>query len=476
MATLYRKSYPIPMPAGAEVIVRRGQKVARWRDGQGREQIAPLAEDGKRIMYVADCWYARYRDDQGVERRVSTGCRDQQAATKVLAEILAGVEKIKSGLITRTEAKICAHGDQPLSEHLQEYLRHLAAKRIRGRKVSPMYLVNVKGRLERIQRECDLTRLQDISRQGMERWLDRVEAKGMAAATRNEYLTSMIALCNWAVGDSRMLANPLIGIGKADISGDRRHLRRALTVEEIARLLNAAEMRPIAEYGRGVVKLSAKERKGRKTWAYDPVTAENLDACYARGLKRAAKRLGQLRRIGEQRRLFYLMAVSTGLRRKELAGLKVGQIHLQAAPTPFAELAGSQTKNGKPACIPLRPEVATAIRDYLHKNDRGLDDTLFAVPPTIRVFDADLDAAGIAKTDPRGRVVDIHALRHTFGTHLSAVGVHPRVAMAAMRHSRIELTMNLYTDPALLDVAGAVNLLPAFGAMAEPGLSTAKVS
>jgi hypothetical protein len=35
--------------------------------------------------------------------------------------------------------------------------------------------------------------------------------------------------------------------------------------------------------------------------------------------------------------------------------------------------------------------------------------------------------------------------------------------MAAMRHSRTELTMNHYTDPTLLDVAGAVNAMPAFG-------------
>ena len=40
--------------------------------------------------------------------------------------------------------------------------------------------------------------------------------------------------------------------------------------------------------------------------------------------------------------------------------------------------------------------------------------------------------------------------------------VHPRVAQAAMRHSRIELTTNFYTDPALLDVNGAVNALPDF--------------
>ena len=105
-----------------------------------------------------------------------------------------------------------------------------------------------------------------------------------------------------------------------------------------------------------------------------------------------------------------------------------------------------------------------------HLAQRGnpaFSQSLFTAPPKIRVFDADCQAAGIAKRDASGkcgRVVDIHALRHTFGTHLSACGVHPRTAMAAMRHSRIELTMNYYTDPTLLDVAGAVNALPAFAA------------
>jgi len=58
------------------------------------------------------------------------------------------------------------------------------------------------------------------------------------------------------------------------------------------------------------------------------------------------------------------------------------------------------------------------------------------------------------------RTVDVHALRHTFGTHLSKAGVAPRVAQAAMRHSSIDLTMNVYTDPLLLDVHGALDSLP----------------
>jgi len=99
---------------------------------------------------------------------------------------------------------------------------------------------------------------------------------------------------------------------------------------------------------------------------------------------------------------------------------------------------------------------------------------LFTLPKdAIRVLDRDLAAAGIAKHDERGRVVDIHALRHTFGTHLSKAGVAPRVAMAAMRHSSLDLTMNIYTDPVLLDVGAAVDALPAFGT-ADPLTTVAR--
>lgn len=94
----------------------------------------------------------------------------------------------------------------------------------------------------------------------------------------------------------------------------------------------------------------------------------------------------------------------------------------------------------------------------------------------IRIFDRDLVFAGIAriekrggkevviKTDERGRTIDIHALRHTFGTLLCRAGVPLRTAQAAMRHSDPSLTANVYTDPKLLDVAGALEALPILSA------------
>src|SRR5690606_5127922 len=63
--------------------------------------------------------------------------------------------------------------------------------------------------------------------------------------------------------------------------------------------------------------------------------------------------------------------------------------------------------------------------------------------------------------EQRRRTIDVHALRHTVGTMLSKGGVLPRTAQATMRHSDVNLTMNVYTDPKLLDVAGALDSLPA---------------
>jgi hypothetical protein len=96
-------------------------------------------------------------------------------------------------------------------------------------------------------------------------------------------------------------------------------------------------------------------------------------------------------------------------------------------------------------------------------DQQGIDrkEPLFNVPrQLVKCLDRDLAAAGIAKVDDRGRTIDFHALRHTFGTLLSKGGVSPRTAQQAMRHSDIRLTMNTYTDPRLLDIAGAVDALP----------------
>ncbi len=187
----------------------------------------------------------------------------------------------------------------------------------------------------------------------------------------------------------------------------------------------------------------------------------------------------QLERLGWERTLIYKMLLLTGLRKSELASLTIGQLVLDE-PHPHAVLNAADEKNRRGSKIPLRDDLIADLRQWI--NDKlclvqkqaiqagsAIPHSLPANTPLLRIpaalvkiLDRDLKWAGISKRDDRGRTVDVDAMRHTFGTMLSMGGVAPRTAQAAMRHSSIDLTMNVYTDPRLLDVAGALDSLPSF--------------
>ena len=118
-------------------------------------------------------------------------------------------------------------------------------------------------------------------------------------------------------------------------------------------------------------------------------------------------------------------------------------------------------KNRQGSTIPLRADLAADLRDWIASTTGTRDRRLFAVSPNmVKVFNRDLAFAGIPKHDERGRTACVHSLRHTFATLMSRGGVAPRTAQAAMRHASIDMTMKTYTDPRLLDVAGALDVLP----------------
>ena len=236
---------------------------------------------------------------------------------------------------------------------------------------------------------------------------------------------------------------------------DPRHKRRAMTESELTRLLDVARRRPMME--------AATVRKGkRKGERYAKLREETI---------------ARLEHIGRERALIYKTLVLTGLRKGELASLTVGQLRLDG-PASFADLDAADEKSGEGNSVPIRDDLGADLRQWLAGKLSALQDAareageliparlpadtlVFDVPDKLsKILNRDLKAAGIAKRDERGRVLDVHALRHTFGTLLSMGGVSPRTAQAAMRHSKIDLTMNVYTDPRLMDVAGALDALP----------------
>jgi len=503
MGTVYRETYTKPLPSAVEVFTRKGERFARWTDRAGRKRVARVftATDGTdRVLVEAATYTARYRDGTGRVRKVATGCRDRDAALIVLAELERRAERVRCGSLSAAEDAALDHQATPLVEHVDAYLEHLSTKRGKGNRptVARRHVDNVRRQLRRIVAECGFARLRDLNRDAVERWAATARGAGLSARTINAHLATITAFANWAVSAGRLLGNPLARLPKLDERADQRHPRRALTEDELRRLLIAARWRPLGEYGRATVrKAEATERhdpRSRATWNRAPLTLAELPAAVDRARARlrpdVVERLDQL---GRERALIYKALVLTGLRRGEAASLTVGAVDLDG-PVPCIRLRAADAKSGHAAEIPLRADLVADLRSWLSERldaaraaarakqlplpARLPDDApLFDVPPNLSsIFNRDLRAAGIPKRDDRGRVVDIHSLRHTFGTYLSKGGVAPRVAQAAMRHSTLELTMNTYTDPRLLDVAGALNALPALPLDDRPDAQQARAT
>ncbi len=454
MGSVFRKQITRPVPAGAEVVTRDGRRYARWRV-RGKLRTAPLTagEGGAdRIVTESATYFAKYRGPDGLPVVRPTGCRDKASADQVLARWEREAEQVRAGTLDPRALDAARRAAAPVADHLADFDQSLAAA---GR--SAVYRANIRRAVTRVARECGFVSLADVRREAVEGWLAARAGDGMGARTRNYYREAVVAFVNWCRDAGRLLAHDLGRLPVADARADPRRRRRALTDDELRRLLVVAAARPLAD--------ARTVRRGpRRGQAVAEVRPE------------VAARLG---RLGEERALIYKTLVLTGLRVDELRTLTVGQLDL----TPGAELLRldpAREKNREGNAVPIRADLADDLRGWLARRlaeRRAAADAaeepppdrlpggerLFTVPTGLRlILDRDLRAAGVPKRDDRGRTVDVHAMRTTFGTMLSRAGVAPRTAQEAMRHSDIKLTMGVYTDPRLLDVRGAVEKLPAF--------------
>ena len=71
MGTVYKETFTKPLPAGAKIIVRKGQRLAEWKDAKGKTRTAPLTAAGDRIAVEAGTYTAKYRDGSGIVRKVA---------------------------------------------------------------------------------------------------------------------------------------------------------------------------------------------------------------------------------------------------------------------------------------------------------------------------------------------------------------------------------------------------------------------
>ncbi|MGB0372974.1 MAG: tyrosine-type recombinase/integrase [Opitutales bacterium] len=198
----------------------------------------------------------------------------------------------------------------------------------------------------------------------------------------------------------RIPANPLAHVSKADLRGKQQR-RRALTEDELQRLLNASG----------------------------------------------------------PRRLLYTMACYTGFRQNELRQLCWGDLHLDG-DRPHVRARASTTKNGKDALIPLHPELASELKAAQPTGAKEGERVFYIDTHPDRTFVRDLKNAKVERFDGLGRKVDFHALRYTFCTMLAREGTSQRMAQELMRHSDPHLTAQIYTDISQLPTFDVVSKLP----------------
>ena len=460
MGSVYKKHVTRALPSGATVSTKRrratvkelrrdptqatvSEQVATWRDRTGEKQRAVVvigADGAQRVRVESGTYYAKFRDGDGLVQELPTGCRDKQAAQAKLSELERMAERVRCGALTAEDADVSTWQAVPMTKHVADYIDDL-----RGRGVHPDRIKTSETYLQEDCDGCGYRFLRDLSADGLRKWL-RSQSE-MSAASYNYHAGLWIAFGGWLTGrrlegkrqsqtgKRRIGSNPFDGFGKRDTKQDRRRVARALTVDEMRRLLSQAQTRPLED----AMRVTRGPRKGDLTANVTP------------------ERRQELERLGFERALIYKTAILTGLRLNELRTLSVSD--LSFGDVPFVVLRSDNEKNGKGSSVPLRSDLAAELRQWVA--GRARDELVFRVPAgLLRILNRDLIAAGIDKIDERGGRVHLHALRHTTGTHLSAANVAPRTAQAVMRHSDISLTMNVYTDERLLNAAGAVELLP----------------
>src|SRR5262245_31317374 len=70
-------------------------------------------------------WVARWFDESGSRREVSTHTTDKSAAERILAKRIADAAIRRDGVIDAKQARMIDAAQHSLAEHLNEYERHL---------------------------------------------------------------------------------------------------------------------------------------------------------------------------------------------------------------------------------------------------------------------------------------------------------------------------------------------------------------
>ena len=336
---------------------------------------------------------AVYTDASGQRRERSTGATSKRDAERILAKWTEQENQVRAGLIDPCLVQRSRKAAVPLSQLLDEYIQHSCRKGD-----SPRHIHQKRSHINAWIAHGDVKDLAGLTSASAVSFLECQRANGRSNRTWNATRQDMAAFMNWCVQQGILAENPIDAVPKRDELQDVRRKRRALTEDELRKLLNVARI------------------YGREAW--------------------------------------YATAALSGLRKGELMRLDWSDIDFDSSVISLR-----QTKAKRPQTAVLPRELASIL--LAHRAAQG-DPDRGPVWPTVvtdRTRKKDFERASIPLVDAQGRTVDLHALRKTLGTRLALNGVAPQVAQKIMRHSDYRITMEHYVDLSIKDSLDAVESL-----------------
>ena len=345
-------------------------------------------------------WFVRING-----KRHSLGCTDRRVAQRRASELLLEIE---GGVKPRNRSR---RAPQAMLDRVHDFSQSLVSKGC-----TPEHVALVVARLKAVFDGTAIRKLEDAPIAEVDSWLAAQQASGvMSARTRRHHASHLRQFGRFLVREAIVAESPFANVTLAiHVESDRRLQRRALTADEMRRLLESAAKSPTV----------------------------------------------RCRLPGPTRRLVYWVAGTTGLRRNEIAALTPESFDF-SGPTPQVRVGGQHTKNRRRADLPLRSDLAAELQAWLVGKPPGVPVFPIRGAATHTMIARDLEDAGIEAAKD-GRRVDFHALRTTTVTALALSGVPLAVAQKIARHSTPTLTANVYAVVGVDELQKAVEKIPSF--------------
>jgi len=399
----------------------------------------------------------RFKDHAGMWQRIPTGTANERHATGFADRLMRLLElRRNSATIPEDLAKwldtlgeqsrrriaacdlidaVAAAAERPLIDHLDgqkdaagKVIEPGYTQALEARGTTANHIGTVTHRVRTILEECALTHWRELNAPSaatrVEVWLGEQRAKAqISGTTYNYYVRDLRSFCKWLANQGRAPGLAMQTLQKVGNAGADAERRRALSVDEMHHLVDAAAQSTVIRQGIA----------------------------------------------GDDRALLYRFAFETGMRPGQIRALTVKDFDLTADP-PTVTTQAQFVKRRKVHVQELRPALA---KDLAQRFKVKMPDApAFKMPPVydltpmLRADLADARAAWIkdaggndnekerrqrsdflAEVNHAGEVTVFYSTRHGHGTALAAAGVPEKDIAASMHHAnRTTTTRYLHGD------------------------------